>query len=88
MKKFLAVLLTGIFIALLTGIHYTIENSIPIVNLVVGITYFLGSFSLYLMYKSCLSPNPKNRHLMFFVGIFGVVLAYYSLEILLRLGIR
>lgn len=80
----------AVFIAifLMTGPIHSLVYGNFIVNVVVGFTIFLGSFGLYIIYESWRYTDKNKRWLMLFFGLMSVLIAYFALEALYKLGIR
>ena len=80
MKEIILVLAA---IIMLTGLVHTLLYSSFLVNIVIGLTYFLGAYGLWNMYESIKYKNKQKRYIVLFSGAICVLIAYFSLELLL-----
>lgn len=66
----------------MTGPFQSLQYGNLIVNVIVGACYFLGVLGLYSIYESWRYRDKNKRWLVLFFGLFSVLIAYYTLEIL------
>ena len=74
------------FIIMLTGIVHSLVYSSFLVNIVVGLTFFLGVFGLYSIYTSLQIKDRLRCYATLFTGFLCVLIAYFCLELFLILG--
>lgn len=79
-KKFVCL----VAIILMTGVMHTLLYSNFMINFVVTATYILGAGGLYTMYETFKTSNKRKRWLMLFCGSVCLLIAFITLEGLLR----